>query len=203
MIQNNVKKTKGKLFSLSLVDGKYRSWNPLHSKLAALLLKERTFSLGERKRILYLGGGHGTTVSHLSDMFPDSRIFVVEFGITMEKVLALSNERKNVFPIMENACESWKFNSIIPDSSTDLIYQDIAQRNQVEIFHKNLHFLEKDGLFLLMLKTGSISQELPALSIANRAKDTLTNIPSLESVTMVDLEPYQKGHYALWGTKTT
>ena len=49
---------------------------------------------GPPRRILYLGGAHGTTVSHLSDALPRTEIYVVEKSpIVFAPLLALARRR--------------------------------------------------------------------------------------------------------------
>src|SRR5712691_13065683 len=57
----------------------WRQWDPFRSKLAAYLLKgAKRAPWSGATSVLYLGGSHGTTVSHLSDLLPKGTLFVVE-----------------------------------------------------------------------------------------------------------------------------
>ncbi|EQD28562.1 Fibrillarin, partial [mine drainage metagenome] len=83
----------------------YRQWDPFRSKLAAWLLRgaEEAPWVGA-KNVLYLGAAHGTTASHLSDLLPDARIFVVEKSPTsFAPLLALARRRTNLYPILADA----------------------------------------------------------------------------------------------------
>jgi len=191
----------GKLFTKTVTGGKPRFWNPTHSKLSALLLKKKDLSLPQIRTILYLGGGHGTTVSHLSYLLPSGTIYVVEFGITMEEVLSLTDTRKNIFPIMEDASIPGSYRGLITKGSVDLLYQDIAQRDQMGILHMNLEFLRKEGHFIFMVKTRSIAQDEVPSQIAGTIMEKLSQEPDIQNIRMVGLEPYQKEHYAIIGRK--
>ena len=58
----------------------YRIWNPRRSKLAAALLNGlENLDISEDAKVLYLGASTGTTVSHISDIVTDGRIYAVEF----------------------------------------------------------------------------------------------------------------------------
>jgi fibrillarin-like pre-rRNA processing protein len=47
----------------------YRLWDPYRSKLGAALLKGlKRLPISEGVKVLYLGAGSGTTVSHVSDI---------------------------------------------------------------------------------------------------------------------------------------
>ena len=199
------------LFTISGIDGRKRPWFPAHSKLAALILKDREFTIenlegnvseNEKiKRILYLGGGHGTTVSHLSDLFPDAEIFVVEFGPSMYEIMKLAGERNNVFPIMEDAAQVERYASLFRGEPVDLLYQDIAQRDQVGILVKNIRFLKNGGRFIFMLKVRSMDQGREKGTVALEILKELEGISDLKMDDFTDLSPYQKDHYAFVGGK--
>lgn len=64
----------------------YRIWNPRRSKLAAALLNGlENLDISEDAKVLYLGASTGTTVSHISDIVTDGRIYAVEFSPTTAK----------------------------------------------------------------------------------------------------------------------
>ena len=121
------------------VDGAlYRYWHPYRSKPAAMLLKGcRTFPFKSGAKVLYLGAGNGTTASFLSDIVERGRIFCVEFSKRAYRdLLALGEKRENVVPILGDANHPEAYAPIV-DSDVALLYQDISQRNQVEIFLRN------------------------------------------------------------------
>ena len=78
-------------------------------------------------------------------------------------------------------------------SGVDIVYQDIAQRNQEDIFVRNCKlFLKKGGYGLLAVKARSID-------VRRRPKDIFEEIRQhLEKIfTVIDykiLEPFQKDH---------
>ena len=64
-------------------DVEYRIWNPRRSKLAAALLNGlKNLELDDASKVLYLGASTGTTVSHISDIVINGRIYAVEFSPT-------------------------------------------------------------------------------------------------------------------------
>jgi len=190
-----------RLFTRSCKDGSLRKWVPYHSKLAALLLKDRNFHLPRLTGVLYLGGGHGTTVSHLSDIMTDGSIFVIEYGITMEEVIMLAQQRSNILPIMEDANQPDRYSHLIPKKYIDLLYQDVAQPNQCEILLKNFHFLAVGGIFILMLKVRSVSQMKDPDEILDGAMNELKNHHAIIIEGSASLAPSQKDHFAIWGRK--
>ena len=66
----------------------------------------------------------------------------------------MSEKRNNIAPFIESANHPEKYDEI---PKVDVVYQDIAQRDQVGIFLKNYDkFLKKDGFGLLCIKARSI-----------------------------------------------
>ena len=56
----------------------YRIWNPFRSKLAAAILSGvEKIHLKPSTKVLYLGAGSGTTVSHVSDLVGPVRFFAL------------------------------------------------------------------------------------------------------------------------------
>jgi fibrillarin-like pre-rRNA processing protein len=65
---------------LRVVGGvEYRQWDPFRSKLAAYLVNGAAEGLLQPPpKALYLGGAHGTTSSYLSDLWPETELYVAE-----------------------------------------------------------------------------------------------------------------------------
>ena len=175
----------------------YRRWDPFRSKLAAYLLKGAKGPLLEGVRsVLYLGGSHGTTVSHLSDALPDARIFVLEKSpVSFAPLLALARRRRNLLPILADAGLPERYAADV--GSVELLYQDIAQRGQAGIFAENaLACLAPKGRGLLMLKVRSISQSRPARSVLTEARGELAR-HGLAAREAIDLAPFSREHLAV------
>lgn len=172
----------------------YREWNPRKSKLAAAILNgcSNTF-IRKDSIVLYLGCASGTTVSHVSDIVgKNGFIFALDFApIVMREMVFVSEDRKNIAPILADANKPQSYADKV--SQVDIIYQDVAQRNQLDIFFKNINlFLKKDGYALLAVKARSID-------VTKKPKELFAEIrQKLEKeLTIVDyktLEPYQLDH---------
>ncbi len=134
----------------------YRYWDPNRSKLAAYIRKKgKEFEFQKDMSILYLGAASGTTVSHLSDLLTDGRIFAVEFSrIPFTKLLGLCETRKNIMPIQGDANNPAAYNFMV--GQADMLYEDVSQKNQVEIFIKNSMMLKKGGKGFLAVKARCI-----------------------------------------------
>ena len=138
-------------------DKEYRIWNPTRSKLAASLLNGmEKLDIPENSKVLYLGASTGTTVSHISDIIKDGLIYAVEFSpVTAKKLVRLANQRTNIAPILGDATKPKEYLNIV--EKVDLVYCDVAQPTQTELFVKNMNiFAKEDGKGLLMLKARSI-----------------------------------------------
>lgn len=170
-----------------------RTWNPYRSKLSAALLLGVKIDVRNDFSILYLGAATGTTVSHLSDIVYRGTIYAVEISsIPMKTLLDLSKIRKNVIPIMEDANHPDRYLHIVPE--VDFIYQDIAQRNQIEIFIKNCKLYLKDkGSAIMMVKARSIDVSVEPLKVYEKVlKEIKKNGYGIEQIKKLD--PYAKDH---------
>jgi fibrillarin-like pre-rRNA processing protein len=178
-------------------DEEYRHWDPWRSKLAALLLKappEPWFTT--IRSLLYLGGAHGTTVSHLSDALPEASLYVVEKSpVSFAPLLALCRRRANLYPLLADAQLPERYRADVGE--VDLLYQDVAQRTQAQIFAENAEAcLAAGGRGILMLKVRSVTQRRPAPSIVAEARRTLEKRGWKVRAT-VDLSPFARDHVAM------
>jgi fibrillarin-like pre-rRNA processing protein len=175
----------------------WRRWDPFRSKLSAYLLKgARRAPWSGAASVLYLGGSHGTTVSHLSDLLPNAELFVVEKSpVSFAPLLRLARQRPNILPILADAQLPERYAADV--GPVDLLYQDVAQRAQAQIFTENADaVLAPGGTGLLMLKVRSVTQSRPVRTVVEEARKQLSahHYPVTESV---DLGPFARDHVAL------
>jgi fibrillarin-like pre-rRNA processing protein len=152
----------------------YRGWDPWRSKLAALLARGAPTSVLEPPRsVLYLGASHGTTASHLSDLWPTAPIFAVEKSpSSFAPLVALARRRSNLYPILADAQLPERYRADVGE--VDLLYQDVAQRDQVRIFRENADAcLAVGGRGMLMLKVRSVTQRRPSAVVARESRAEL------------------------------
>ena len=203
-----VYKEKGRLFTKALVnesvygeklveiDGTlYREWDPYRSKLAGAIKKGlKHFPCKEESKVLYLGASTGTTVSHLSDIIRKGIIFAVEISPRMmQSLLRLAEKRENIIPILADARKAESYREV---GEVEVIYQDIAQRDQVEILIKNAElYLKENGVALLCLKTMSVDVSKKAKEVLREERKKLEKHFEIEEV--IELSPYDKEHYFL------
>jgi fibrillarin-like pre-rRNA processing protein len=200
LFTENLKDCKGiKVYNEKLVSYKgkeFRSWNPYRSKLAAAILKKLTFEIKQDAAVLYLGAATGTTVSHISDIVKNGTVFALESSpIAANELIKLSRRRQNIVPILEDANHPERYSFFV--SSVDIVYQDISQRNQAEIFVENIkRYLKKDGTAILMVKARSIDVSLTPAKAYELVANKLTE-QKLKIVDTIDLTPYEKDHAAI------
>jgi len=173
----------------------YRIWDTYHSKLAALIIKGASIPLKKDSTVLYLGAANGTTVSHVSDIVSDGVVFAVEFSPrAMKDLIRISTQRMNMIPILADARHPDAYRNMV--NEVDLIYQDVAQREQAGIAIRNAElFLKKGGLLVLIIKSRSID------SVINTDEVSHNEIKKLEEIFKVvgikNLEPFHSDHCAV------
>ena len=200
----NKKESKGlKVYNEKIIKQKnkeYRSWNPYRSKLAAAILNGLEFEIRKNSNVLYLGAATGTTVSHISDIIKDGLVYAVENSpIAMKKMLNICIKRPNIIPILEDANHPDRYSSIV--NIIDVVYQDISQRNQADIFINNINrYLSLGGTGILMVKARSID-----VSIKPKKAYDLVCLQleknDLKIKSLINLSPYEKDHAAIIVTK--
>ena len=208
--QGVYERPKGKRFVLltkSLVPGKrvygenlrrekgveYREWDQNRSKLAAALMKGISqIGIQEGDFVLYLGAASGTTPSHISDIVgKDGFVYALDFASRVVRDLTfLAEERKNIAPMLADASKPETYYKNI--SQVDIIYQDIAQREQAEIFLGNLQFLKEDGFALLCVKARSVDVAMKPKQVFKEMRDKLEK--EVNIVDYKELDPFEKDH---------
>ncbi|MFA7073508.1 MAG: fibrillarin-like rRNA/tRNA 2'-O-methyltransferase, partial [Methanoculleus sp.] len=120
--------------------------------------------------------------------------YAVEFAPRpMQDLLEVARRRKNIVPIMADANRPDAYASFM--EAVDLVYQDVAQPNQVEIAEKNLVFLKPGGHLVLMLKTRSVDVRRDPADVVAEARAGLEQ--HLDVVEVRWLEPYHHDHAAI------
>ncbi|UCE91664.1 MAG: fibrillarin-like rRNA/tRNA 2'-O-methyltransferase [Methanobacteriota archaeon] len=173
----------------------YRRWDPARSKLAAyLLLGGPELVLSEDSRMLYLGAASGTTASHVADILSRGVVYCVEVSQrSFRDLLRVCESRPNMIPILADAESPEQYDHMV--AAVDFLYQDIAQRLQVDIFMKNLrHFDVREGM--LMVKSRSIDVSRDPAEVYGRVRGRLS-AQGLRIRSVVDLRRYSRDHAAM------
>ena len=187
--------SQGSLFGekvLKFDNQEYRYWDPYKSKLSAALNKNiEHFPFKNDSNVLYLGASFGNTVSFLSDICVEGNIYAIEKSVrSFKSLLTVGDHRKNVYPILEDANYPEKYEFFIKD--IDILYQDIAQKNQVDIFNKNIKYVLSGGYGILALKTKAIDVTKSAKQVLDIERKKIKNLKET-----VNIETYEKEHYIL------
>ncbi|HLD10818.1 MAG TPA: fibrillarin-like rRNA/tRNA 2'-O-methyltransferase [Candidatus Nanoarchaeia archaeon] len=186
--------TKGKdsLFGERLIEG-YREVNITRSKIFAAIAKgiSKTF-LKEGDKVLYLGASYGYTPSFISDIVGDTGfVFCIDFAPRVViDLVNICEKRKNMTAILGNASKPEEYQDRIVD--VDVIYQDVAQKNQVDILFKNLKFLKKNGYILFAIKARSINVIKNPKVIFKEIEEQLKK--QVKILDFMVLDPYEKDH---------
>ena len=172
----------------------YRQWDPYRSKLAALiLLGGRGFGLDDKTKVLYLGAASGTTASHVSDIAANGFVHCVEVSErSFRDLVKVCESRKNMIPILEDANQPEEYSHMI--EGVELVYQDIAQRNQVDIFVRNMAAFDSEH-GILMLKSRSVDVNRKPTDVFTEVRKQLI-AKQLKVADVIDLDRFAKDHAA-------
>jgi fibrillarin-like pre-rRNA processing protein len=172
----------------------YREIKPDRSKFVAAIANGLSQTgIKEGSKVLYLGASHGYTASFVSDIVGnDGEVFCVDIAPRcLRDLVFVCEQRLNMVPILEDAFHTERYESLV--GKVDAVFQDIAQRNQLEIFLKNCDaFLKSGGFGLLAIKARSID-------VSKKPKEIFFAIrKELEKKMMIvdyrELDPHEKDH---------
>lgn len=172
----------------------FREVKPERSKFIAAVAKGLS-QTGVKKGsvVLYLGASHGYTPSFMSDIIGrEGFMFCLDFAPRVVKDLVfVCEKRDNMAPILDDAMHPENYQKIVP--KVDVIFQDIAQRDQVKIFLKNCDmFLKPGGFGLLALKARSIDVSKNPKVLFREVRAELEK--HIVIVDYRELEPFEKDH---------
>jgi len=174
-------------------EGKWISWNAYHSKLAAYILgKGENWPFTNKSKILYLGAAEGNTVSFLSKICNNGEVIAVDISaIAMAELITLAEKETNIIPFLGDAHFPEKYRAYT--RNPDVLYQDIAQSDQVEIFVRNYRFFNPICGYL-MIKSRSISGN--GKNIFDKVETTLKK--EFNRLEIIDIKKWAKGHKAYY-----
>ena len=144
----------------------FRRWDPTRSKLGAALVRTRRapelLLPQEGTTVLYLGAGHGTSISHLHDHLCGAendlsgRLVAVDLAPRcLRELTHMAKSRPGLVPVLGDARKHAAWGVLLP-RKVNWLFQDVAQAGQVDIFIAACRrFLERNGTGLLSLKAAS------------------------------------------------
>jgi fibrillarin-like pre-rRNA processing protein len=178
--------------TIKLEKKEFRVWSPLRSKPAAAIMRGiKEFPIKEGSKVLYLGIAHGYTSSFLSVLVGKGVIYGVEFSERcFTELLPLCEKYKNIIPILADARKPEDYAWI---EKVDVVYIDIAQPDEIEIFIRNCkEFLKKDGYGMIAVKSRSIDITKSPTVIYKEALKKLED--DFELIDWKTLDPYERAH---------
>lgn len=173
----------------------FRTFDPSRSKLAAAIMKGApNVGIREGNTVLYLGASHGYTPSFVSDMVGKTGfVFCLDFAPRVVRdLIFVCEQRENMCPLFFDAHfpEQYKDKIVHP---VDIVYMDVAQRDQAEIFLKNVKlFLKKGGYGLLALKARSVDVTRMPNQVFEEVRRKLEN--EIKIIDSRKLDPFEKDH---------
>ena len=190
-LPNYLRKKKG-LLQIRKSNG-WDIWNPYHSKLSAYLIAGgKNWPFKKNSKILYLGSAEGNTISYVSEICKTNSITAVEISsVAMSELLVLAKKKENIIPCLYDAHFPEKYR--VQANNPEIIYQDIAQNDQVDIFIRNCEYYKPKHAFL-MLKTQSMAKQRD--DIFKKTEERLNKI--FKKVESININKWAKGHSAYY-----
>lgn len=201
----------------------FREWDVSKSKLGAAIAKGISqIGIKPGSAVLYLGCASGTTASHVSDIVgcdivgdghdagdtgsedknsgykenEDKRdggcVFALDVAPRpLRDIIQVCAARKNMSPILADAHHPEQYFHRV--TAVDVVFQDVAQKDQVGIFLKNCAvFLKNGGFGLLAVKARSIDVTRKPSAIFSQVRQQLEQEGVI--VDYRNLEPFEKDH---------
>ncbi len=201
----NVAEEKGKLFTKSVHtdfredlverDGvTWRVWETKRSKLASAIQKKISqVGIKEGDTVLYLGAAHGYTPTFVADIVGEKgTVFCLDFSANVVRdLIKKCRGRQNMIPLLADAKKPDTYSYRV--TGADVVFQDIAQKDQVGIFVRNCErFLKQGGFGLLSLKARSVDMTKHPKDVFKDAYKELEK--TMKVVDYRELDPYEKDH---------
>lgn len=182
-----------------------RRWDPTRSKLGAGILRTRDDPAlllpEEGSTVLYLGAGHGTSISHLHDHLCgegndlNGRLVAVDLAPRcLRELTHMAKSRPGLVPVLGDARQHAAWGVLLP-TKVNWLFQDVAQAGQVDIFIAACRrFLHIRGTGLLSLKAASErwTGEGEAALFENVEQQLLTS--GFDVVERIELTGYEDNH---------
>jgi fibrillarin-like pre-rRNA processing protein len=175
----------------------YREVEPDRSKLFAGVAKGISqIGMREGSNVLYLGASHGYTPSFVSDVVGEhGKVLCIDVAPRVVRDLYfLCEKRKNMAPLLSDCRHPELYKEFVP-SPVDVVFQDIAQKDQVSIFLKNCRaYLKVGGFGVLAIKARSIDVTKKPAEIFKIAGKELDMARDFVVVDKRELAPFEQDH---------
>lgn len=140
--------------------------------------------------VLYLGASAGYTVSFIAHF--TKIVFAVEVSPIMCRDLILNTtDYDNIAPILADAHNPLGYAHRL--CTVDYVFQDISQRDQLDIFERNVDmFLKKGGIGVIAIKARSIDSTKEPDDIFKKSADYLST--KYDVLEQVNIGSFEKDH---------
>ena len=176
-----------------VIDGiEYREWSPMRSKLSAYLTNGgKVLPIRKGTNVLYLGASSGTTPSHVSDIVGDGKVYCVELAPRMFRELVKNSEsRPNMMPILADATKPSEYEFMV--SGIDVVYQDVAQKNQADILADNMDkFSARYGMVAVKARSEDVAENPKVIFQRTEARLRERGFKIIDTLS---LEPFEDSH---------
>jgi fibrillarin-like rRNA methylase len=184
--------SKAALEPLTAEDPRQQPWEADRSKIRAAITGGLPESYLRCHRLLYIGAAHGYTISHIHE-YPVQLYAVEKSPEMMRHFLPWAEDMPSVLPILGDAAYPDAYAHLMPEK-VDVLFQDIAQKDQVGIFLANCDlFLSRQGVGILSLKAGSVNSTAEPAAVFADTRARLEE-GGATIVQEIPLEEYHKGH---------
>lgn len=141
--------------------------------------------------VLYLGAAQGVGSRYLAKLVPQGRLLAVEkSAVAALGLLKAAEYVENIVPFVGDARRPSSYAPLVPELG--LLYQDVAQSDQVDIFLRNARaFRPRRGF--LAVKARSIAVERPPQEVFEEAAAHVQSGGG-DVVDVRVLDPYHKDH---------
>lgn len=148
------------------------------------------FELSPDQPVLYLGAAQGGRAARIADRVPEASVLAVEKSpVASLSLVDEARQRDNLVPYVGDARRPATYAPLVP--RLGLVFQDVAQPDQVDIFLANLHRFAPDRAYLA-LKAPSVAVDRPPEQVFEQARERIEDQARVREV--VDLEPYHEDH---------
>jgi fibrillarin-like pre-rRNA processing protein len=126
-------------------------------------------------------------------MVTDGIVFCVEVSARVFRDLVkICEQRKNMIPILADAGQPDHFAHEV--EGVEFVYQDISQRNQADIFVRNMHAFEAEhGVLMVKARCIDVTEDPQKLFADVRRHLASSN---LDVKKVIDIGKYSKDHAA-------
>jgi fibrillarin-like pre-rRNA processing protein len=113
----------------------------------------------------------------------------------MRSLVELARTRKNMIPILDDATKPINYLNLL--EKVDILYSDVAQPKQTELFIDNMRiYMKSDGIGIMMIKARSIDVTQSPKKIF-REEESKLKTGGFRILEKINLEPYEKDHLAI------